>query len=242
MKGTFKIDMRRVAFCFTLLLSATPCSSYSTVAWPRAVKAVEPTSCSSYRTIISRPRASNIVLSAKPPPDPAPLSTRLIVTDSAAIAVFALGVSSFKALSLAVSDLTSPEFSIVDDLSSFNPAVIAQFVNCENFGAACLVLGWLVGGAFSGACADDWEQEEPRKQWQALVTGWVAAAPLAFVLKYGFLANADLPSLGQTAQAIALEAQLAGLTVPNVLTDTVGMLLVMVLWRRWLLQNPTMFL
>ena len=242
MKGTFYIAMRRVAFCFTLLLSATPCSSYRTVAWSRAPKAVEPTSCSSYSTVTSRPRASNIVLSAKPPPDPAPLSTRLIVTDSAAIAVFALGVSSFKALSLAVSDLTSPEFSIVDDLSSFNPALIAQFVNCENFGAACLVLGWLVGGAFSGACADDWEQEEPRKQWQALVTGWVAAAPLAFVLKYGFLANADLPSLGQTAQAIALEAQLAGLTVPNVLTDTVGMLLVMVLWRRWLLQNPTMFL
>ena len=44
-------------------------------------------------------------------------------------------------------------------------------------------------------------------------------------------------TLGRSAQAKLLEAQLAGLTVPNVLADALGMLVVLVLWRRVVIGN-----
>ena len=43
--------------------------------------------------------------------------------------------------------------------------------------------------------------------------------------------------LGRSEQAQLLEAQLAGFTAPNVLADALGMLVVLVLWRRLLLTN-----
>ena len=71
-----------------------------------------------------------------------------------------------------------------------------------------------------------------------LVRSWALAAPLACLLNYSVFAQVDLPSLGQSTAAIALQAQLSGVSAANVATDILGMLGVLLLWRRFLLQNP----
>ena len=107
----------------------------------------------------------------------------------------------------------------------------------EYFAAASLALGWLVSGALSGACSDEWRGLDVESRWKLLLTGWLAAAPLACLCKYGLLAQQQLPVLGRSEQAQLLEAQLAGFTAPNVLADALGMLVVLGLWRRLLLSN-----
>ena len=76
-----------------------------------------------------------------------------------------------------------------------------RYVNVEYAAAASLALGWLVGGALSGACSDEWQGLEEEARRRRLLTGWLAGAPLACACKYGTLAQQQLPSLGRSAQA-----------------------------------------
>ena len=99
----------------------------------------------------------------------------------------------------------------------------------------------VVGGAVSGACSKDWLKLSAETQSRRLLTGWLAAAPLACLFKYTLVSLQDLPALGRSAQAKMLEGQLAGLTVPNVLADMLGMLVVLVLWRRLATSNGSLF-
>ena len=176
------------------------------------------------------------------PPSP-PLSAPLLIADSAVLSLVALQVSAFKALSIAISDLTAPGFDLVEDIADFDLAATTKFIGIEQFGAAALVLGWLVGGGLlSDACRVDWTQRDEDVRWRTLIQGYAAAVPSALLIKYGALTQVELPSLGRTEQAIELEASLAGLTVSNVLGDAVGMLVALVLWRALLLRNPNLFL
>ena len=174
----------------------------------------------------------------EPPEPPAPLYTRLLVADAGVLAVYSLTTSCFKSLSLAGSDLTSPDFDIIADITTFDPLVTMQYIGAEQFGAACLAAGWVVGGSVFGACSVSWPMLGPDEQLMRLVRSWALAAPLACLLKYGAFAQVDLPSLGQSTAAIALEAELSGVTATNVLTDFLGMGGVLLIWRRFLLQNP----
>ena len=104
-------------------------------------------------------------------------------------------------------------------------------------------IGWLIGGGLlSKACRQDWATGSDRTRWRTLLQGYAAAMPLALVFKYGVLTQIELPSLGRSLQAAQLEASLAGLTVSNVIGDSLGMLLALVLWRAVLLRNPEIFL
>ena len=58
---------------------------------------------------------------------------------------------------------------------------------------------------------------------------------ICIVMEYA--SGGDLSKVIRSAQAKLLEAQLAGLTVPNVLADALGMLVVLVLWRRVVIRN-----
>ena len=166
------------------------------------------------------------------------LDTGLLVADAGALAVYSLTISSFKSFALAGSDLTSPDFNFAADLSSFDLLAIAEYIGVEQYGAACLAVGWVVGGSSFGACSSAWPKLGSKEQLLRLLRGWSVAAPLACFLKYGAFAQVTLPSLGQSAAALALEAELSGLTAPNLEADTLGMLGILLLWRQLLLRNP----
>ena len=168
------------------------------------------------------------------------LSGSLLVTDCAALVVYGLLASALKAFALAGSDLLSPDFDLAADVASFDLDATLRYVGVEEFAAASLALGWLVGGALSGACSVEWRGLGAERRWRPVLTGWLSAAPLACLCKYGLLAQQQLPVLGRSEQAKLLEAQLAGLTAPNVLADALGMLVVLVLWRRLLPRNDWM--
>ena len=193
------------------------------------------------RSLTRRPRtvarARRPLLTA-PPDAPEPqLSGALLASDCAALVVFGLLSSSLKAFALAGSDLLSADFDLAADVASFDLDATMRYVGVEQFAAVSLALGWLVGGVASGACSDAWITASEERRWRQLFTGWAAAAPLACVCKYGLLSLQDLPALGRSMPAKLLEAQLGGLTAPNVLADLVGMLAVLVLWRRAVMRR-----
>ena len=165
------------------------------------------------------------------------LSGSLLAADCTVLVCYGLLANSLKAFGLASSDLLSPDFDLAADVASFDIAATMRYVGVEQFAAASLAVGWLVGGVVSGACDEEWRALEEQRQRRRLLTGWLAAAPLACLCKYGLLSQQDLPSLGRSAQAKLLEAQLSGLSAPNVLADAAGMLVVLVLWRRLLLRS-----
>lgn len=187
-------------------------------------------------TLSRQPRARPLLLAAPDTPEPQ-LSGTLLASDCAALVVYGLLSSSLKAFALAGSDLLSPDFDIAADVASFDLDATMRYVGVEQFAASSLALGWLFGGVLSGACSDAWRTTGTERRWRQLLTGWAAAAPLACLCKYGLLSLQDLPALGRSAQAKLLESQLAGLTVPNVLADALGMLVVLVLWRRVVIGN-----
>ena len=58
------------------------------------------------------------------------------------------------------------------DLASFDLDATWKYVNVEYFAAASLALGWLIGGALSGACSDEWRLLDAERRWRLLLTGW----------------------------------------------------------------------
>ncbi len=187
------------------------------------------------------PRRSTEIKATAPAPPPPPISSQLLVADCTAIALYSLQLSSFKSFALALSDFSSPDFDLAADISSFDLSAVSAFVGVEQFLAASLVVGWLVGGGLlSDACSEDWQELDAAERLANLLRGWAVATPVACALKYGVFANVDLPTLGRTAQAVALESQLAGFTLPNVCADTLGVFGVLLLWRQLLLKNDFM--
>lgn len=180
----------------------------------------------------------------KPNPRKAPIppvSVPLLLGDSAAIAGFSLSLSSFKAFTLAYSDLTSPDFDLAADIASFDLVAVMSFVSVQQFSAASLVAGWILGGALcSPSCREDWLGRDERGKVIALLRGWLVAAPLACAFKYLTLSQMELPSLGRSAEALQLEAQLSGFNFGNVCGDTLGLLGVLLLWRQLYMRNPDM--
>ena len=183
-------------------------------------------------------RAAPALLSA----EPSPPSPKLIIADSAAVALYSLQLSACKSLALAFSDMTSPGFDLAADVAAFDPVATSTYLGVEQFAAASLVAGWIAGGLLSGACGDRWTELGRGRQLKTLLSGWAIAVPLALALKYGVLSHVDLPSLGQSEQAVARQAELSSLTLPNALADGFGMLGALALWRQILLRNPWLML
>ena len=71
--------------------------------------------------------------------------------DCAAVAFFSLLVSSTKSFRIAGADLLSPSFDFAADLAAFDIEATMRYVEVEQFGAASLAIGWIVGGICSGA-------------------------------------------------------------------------------------------
>lgn len=187
------------------------------------------------------------MLAAPPPtsplPDPPPPSVYppLLVTDCTAVAAYSLQLSSWKSWSLAISDLTSPGFSLADDLRSFDWDATAAYIAVEQFSAASLVLGWIFGATLCGACSEDWiGKTEANALWPPLIRAWAVGAPSGLAIKYFALSWVALPSLGRSAQAIELESQLSGLSAANAFADSAGMLAILFLWRQVLLRWPNL--
>jgi len=188
-----------------------------------------------------RASAPRMKAERSPTPTPAPLSPSLLVADCVAIAAFSLLGSSIKAFALAAADVTS-SFDLLADVVSFDLMATMQYVGIEQFGAASLAAGWLVGGVLSGACTDGWRWLDASARWSTLRKGYLIGGPLGVLLKYSVLKHAELPLLGQTVQAQSLQLELAELSASNVLGDALGMLVVLILWRRLLLNNPDLSL
>jgi hypothetical protein len=191
----------------------------------------------------AKPRASDArMMAAKPrrvpPTAPPALSPMLLAADCAALVGISLLSSSLTALTIAGFDLASPGFDLAADVRSFDAGATAQYVGVEQLCAASPALSWLAGGVASGACGEDWCTRDAAARWTSIVRGYALALPLALGLKYGLLAVLDLPSLGRSTQALALEQQLAGFSVANVGSDALTMLGTLVLWRQVLLRNP----
>lgn len=164
------------------------------------------------------------------------------MSDAVVLTAYSLTLSAFKSFALAAADLVSPGFDFVADVAAFDLEATAAYIGVEQFGAASLALGWLIGGSASGACSEAWATLTEREQASRLLRGWALAAPIACALKYGVLGQQGaLPPLGQSAEAAALEAQLGGLTTQNVLADVFGMLAMLALWRRLLPRFPELF-
>lgn len=53
----------------------------------------------------------------------------------------------------------------------FLPCSAPAHPQVEYFAAASLALGWLVGGALSGACSDEWRLLDVERRWKLLRTG-----------------------------------------------------------------------
>lgn len=167
-----------------------------------------------------------------------PLSTTLLAADCAVLVVVSLLSSSLTALTLAGLDFASPTFDLAADVRSFDLGATAQYIGVEQLTASSPALGWLVGGMASDACGEGWSTREDDARWASLARGYAIALPLALVLKYGALSALDLPTLGRSAQAMALEQRLAGLSAPNAISDALAMLGTLVLWRQVLHRNP----
>lgn len=106
-----------------------------------------------------------------------------------------------------------------------------QFVSIEEYSAAAITMAWLVGGAIGGAFDFDWlgrSAEEHRQSPLGLVgvvRGWLVAAPIAFAMKAVGVAAVILPVGGW----LELDA-------PTAVQDVGGMLAIIFVWRRWLLN------
>ena len=203
--------------------------------------AAQPSRCSYLAPLVVQARRCSAIRGSNASPQPPPVSVPLLIGDSAAIAAYSLQLSSFKALTLAYSDLSSPGFDLATDMASFDLQAVLTYVIVEQIGAASLVAGWIIGGAFcSRACSEDWAERDQRGRASSLLRGWLVAAPLLVAFKYGVLSQLTLPTLGRSAQALQLEAQLSGLTFGNVCGDTLGLVGVLFLWRQLLLRYPNL--
>ena len=186
-----------------------------------------------------RPRA-RASPSAAPPSSPArrwsvgvgpaaaePPSPRLLLYDGLVVLAYSLSVSTLRAYALAFSDATQPGFDLAADLKGIDLAMTLRFISIEQLSALSLAVAWMVGAAAAGAATESWrsfDHDAAPLGVARVLRAWAVAGPLAFVLKGLTTAAVVLPAGG----SVAFDA-------PTAVADLGGMLLCVVLFRRWLL-------
>ena len=163
------------------------------------------------------------------PPPKSPLSPVLLAADCAVILLYALGGS-------VASLFTSGEYLAA------GPAFLVSWQDVADIAlafdrAAALALGWAVGSAAAGASAADWagldHAQAPLGVPARVLPAWLLAWPLACALEAALAG----PVLRWSAAAGAPASLSVPLDLQAVLMEGVGLLVVLTLWRRWLLQR-----
>ena len=156
-----------------------------------------------------------------------PPSPRLLLYDGLVVLAYSLSVSTLRAYALAFSDATQPGFDLAADLKGIDLAMTIRFIEIEQLSALSLAVAWMVGAAVAGAATESWrsfDHDAAPLGVARLLRAWAIAGPLAFVLKGLTTAAVVLPAGG----SVAFDA-------PTAFADLGGMLLCVVLFRRWLL-------
>lgn len=171
------------------------------------------------------------------PPEPTPISLQLCLLDGNVLLCYSM-LSSIGGL-----------FSSGEWLEP--PVVTAQdFVDISAaFGSAStLVVAWLIAASLCGACREDWFALEGNEHRQAplgvsrLLASWAAAVPIVLVLRAAAAATSaaseptmEPPSATGVAAAI-LSSHTTAFVVDNA-GQALAVLVVLTIWRRWLLQR-----
>ena len=156
-----------------------------------------------------------------------PPSPRLLLYDGLVVLAYSLSVSTLRAYALAFSDATQPGFDLAADLKGIDLAMTIRFIEIEQLSALSLAVAWMVGAAVAGAATQNWasfDHDAAPLGVARVLRAWAVAGPLAFVLKGLTTAAVVLPAGG----SVAFDA-------PTAFADLGGMLLCVVLFRRWLL-------
>ena len=156
-----------------------------------------------------------------------PPSPRLLLYDGLVVLAYSLSVSTLRAYALAFSDATQPGFDLAADLKGIDLAMTIRFIEIEQLSALSLAVAWMVGAAAAGAATESWrsfDHDAAPLGVARVLRAWAVAGPLAFVLKGLTTAAVVLPAGG----SVAFDA-------PTAFADLGGMLLVVVVFRRWLL-------
>ena len=150
-----------------------------------------------------------------PPPPPSPISPQLCLLDANILLCYSLVVSItglFKS-----GEYLEPPIIVAQDFIDISLA----------FGSASsLILAWLVAGSLCGACREDWLSLEAESHESAplgasrLLTSWAASVPL-LLLERGVAAPP--PAIADTLADTSAQA--------------LAVLVVLTLWRRWLLRR-----
>ena len=165
-----------------------------------------------------------------PPPPPPPLSSLLLATDGSILLSYSLSASIARLF-------TSGEYIEVMDTSrpfvEFKDFVDIVFVFDS---AAALALGWLLAGAVSGVCSVDWlalpadEHDKSALGLYRVLPTWLLAWPLS----EGFKAVAG-EGIKSWSMWTTGGAFLQNVDASSAAVDGVALLIVIVLWRKWLL-------
>ena len=172
------------------------------------------------------------------PPQGGPLSPQLLVVDSGALLLWSLVVSSVNLFEKAY-ESASESFPIVFDLQQL-PLNLMD-VAIEYSGAVCLALAWLVAGAWTGALEESWFDLDKDEHGAAplgiarLARAWIIAVPLFAVAKALGVVGIMLPLGNGLTDVLALPV-----SWPTAIDHVAGMLLVVTLCRRLLLQRRGM--
>jgi len=155
-------------------------------------------------------------------PEP-PLSQGLLLTDGAVVACYSISCSM---VSLFQSEeyLEPPVITVQDVID-----IAYAFDN-----AAALVVGWMIASAVAGASSVDWFGSDHGRSpigLNRVLPAWLLGWPLGSALKL----IASLQFARWTALATGTSAALTLVDAQMVAMDGAGLLLVIALWRTWLL-------
>ena len=171
---------------------------------------------------------SHVMMRLPTPQPPAPLSPLLLLGDGSVLLCYSLS-SSITGLFRAEEYLEPPALlqDIVDISLAFDQA-------------GALALGWILASLATGATSHRWlalpweEHQRSALGVNKLLPTWMLAWPLFEMMKV--VAASQLASWSTVALATDLP-QLAQLSsVQTLATDGAGLLLIIALWRSWLLR------
>jgi hypothetical protein len=185
------------------------------------------------------PRAHRVLLSATPPPTPPPrklppetpapsgLDLQLCLLDGNVLLCYSL-LASIGGL------FTSGELYASADMGKDLLDISLAFS-----AASSLIVSWLLAASLCGACREDWLFLEGDEHVQAplgvsrLLASWFIAAPLLLLVR---AASSTVPPALFDADAWR-RADLSLLLSDAASADYFAVLVVMTLWRRWLLRK-----
>ena len=177
------------------------------------------------------PRAHRVLLSATPPPpetpSPSGLDLQLCLLDGNVLLCYSLFAS--------IGGLfTSGEMYASADLAKDLLDISLAFS-----AASSLVISWLLAASLCGACREDWFFLEGDEHVQAplgvsrLLASWLVAAPLLLLVR---AASSTVPPALLDADAWR-RADISLLLGDAASADYFAVLVVMTLWRRYLLRK-----